>query len=76
MIATHRLSIYHNEILVGNLDCQSHQTEALITTIQKALSVEEGWSSVRWVSDQEKRILESSPAGIKIISSEKIFRAV
>lgn len=76
MIATHRLSIYRNEILVGNLDCQSNQTEALITTIQKALSVEEGWSSVRWVSDQEKRILESNPSGIKIISSEKIFRTV
>lgn len=76
MIATHRLSIYRNEILVGNLDCQGHQTEALITSIQKALSVEDGWSSVRRVSDQEKRILESSPTGIKIISSEKIFRKV
>lgn len=53
MIATHRLSVYLNENLIGNLDCESHQAEALITKIQNALSAEEGWSTVRWVSDQE-----------------------
>ncbi|KGT88073.1 hypothetical protein [Enterobacter cancerogenus] len=74
MIKTHRLSVYLNNNLVGNLDCESHQADALITKIQNALSAEEGWSTVRWVSDQEKRILESSPAGIKLISSEKLFR--
>ena len=28
------------------------------------------------ISDQEKRILESSPAGIKLICSEKLFREI
>lgn len=76
MITTHRLSVYLNDTLLGNLDCQSNQAEALITKLQSILSAEEGWSSVRWVSDQEKRILESSPAGIKLMSSEKLFRKV
>jgi hypothetical protein len=76
MITTHRLSVFLNDALIGNLDCHSNQAEALIAKLQSVLSAEEGWSSVRWVSDQEKRILESSPAGIKLISSEKLFRKV
>lgn len=76
MTTTHRLSIYLNEKLVGNLDCQNHQGEVLIKKLQNLLSADEGWTSVRWVSDEEKRILESSPAGIRLISSEKLFRRI
>ena len=76
MTATHRLSIYFNDHLVGNLDCQSNQADVLIAKLQNVLAADEGWSAVRWISDQEKRILESSPSGIKLISSEKLFRKV
>ncbi|WP_041689743.1 hypothetical protein [Enterobacter sp. 638] len=74
MLKTHRLSVYFNEILIGNLDCESCQAETLIRKLQNVLSAEEGWTSIRFISDQEKRILESGPAGIKLISSEKLFR--
>ena len=76
MTTTHRLSIYKNESLIGHLDCENSHAEALISKLQSVLCAEDGWTSVRWVSDQEKRILESSPAGIKLISSEKLFRKV
>ncbi|WP_324724519.1 hypothetical protein [Lelliottia sp. JS-SCA-14] len=76
MLTTHRLSVYFHDNLIGNLDCENNQAETLIRKLQSVLSAEEGWSSIRFVSDQEKRILESSPAGIKLISSEKIFRKI
>ncbi len=74
MTITHRLNVYLNENLIGNLDCQTPHAAALIAKLQSVLAAEEGWSSVRFVSDQEKRILESTPSGIKLISSEKLFR--
>ncbi|MCP2006290.1 UNVERIFIED_ORG: hypothetical protein J2Y78_004944 [Buttiauxella agrestis ATCC 33320] len=73
---TYRLTFSLQGKLVGNLDCSGIAGEELISKLEQIVHQEMGWSITRWVSDGEKRILESTPKGIRLISSEKIFRQV
>lgn len=71
---TYRLSVYRQHRLVGNLDCHGSDAQELIARLESVLPAESGWTLSRWVSDQEKRLLESTPDGIKVLASEKLFR--
>lgn len=64
---THRLTVHDNNLYVGTFDGQGETGKALLEEVAQFLAKDPKWHLSRWVSDSEKRILESSPAGIKIL---------
>ncbi|BBE78089.1 MULTISPECIES: hypothetical protein [Phytobacter] len=73
MMKKHRLHIFENQTEIGFMEVSDAKGEALLEQVQISLSSGTGLSFTRTVSAGERRILESSPQGIKLLSSETLF---
>ncbi|WP_336369333.1 cytoplasmic protein [Rahnella perminowiae] len=71
----YRLAITKQGQPIGNLDSCGKTGAELAGLIASLLAGMPDWEFTWWESDSEKRILESSPDGIRILSSEKLYRA-
>lgn len=73
MMKKSRLYIIDNKKEIGFIEVSGAKGEAVLEQIHKNLSSCHGLTFTRTVSVGEKRILESTPQGIKLLSSETLF---
>lgn len=73
MMKKYRLYITDNQQEIGFIEVRGAKGQAVLEQVQKNLSSCPELSFIRTFSIGEKRILESTPQGIKLLSSETLF---
>ncbi|MBD9676091.1 cytoplasmic protein [Pseudomonas sp. PDM18] len=69
----YRLTIQRHGQLLGHFDSDLPWARDAVRAIAESLGGQ-GFDLVLQVADSERRLLESSPAGIKVLASEPLFR--
>ncbi|MCY1306563.1 cytoplasmic protein [Achromobacter agilis] len=72
----HRLVIMRNGRLVGHFESTAASTLADSKEIASRLPPADGYQVSLQVAAGERRLLESSPAGIRLLASETLFKSV
>lgn len=71
----YRLTIQHHGRLLGHFESDVPWAREAVRAIAGCLG-ELGYDLELQVAEGERRLLESSPAGIKLLASEPLFRPV
>lgn len=71
----YRLDISHKGKLAGQLELKGEDGWELARILHNAIPAPHEWEFNWLESDTERRILESSPEGMKIIISERIYKS-
>ncbi|QRY77402.1 cytoplasmic protein [Pseudomonas sp. PDNC002] len=71
----YRLIIQHHGQLLGYFDSDVPRAREAVQSIASCLG-ELGYDLELMVADSERRLLESSPSGIKVLASEPLYRPV
>ncbi|MGY6270597.1 cytoplasmic protein [Achromobacter denitrificans] len=72
----YRLVIKRNGRLVGHFETTAASTLDDCIDIASRLPSQDGYRLDIQVADGERRLLESTPAGIRLLASEILFRAL
>ncbi|WP_460126078.1 cytoplasmic protein [Pseudomonas sp. S2_C03] len=70
---THRLIIRQHDKLLGHFDSSTPDARDAIREIASRFPESEGFEVQLFVAQQERRLLESGPEGIRLISIEPVF---
>lgn len=71
----YRLTIQRHGQLLGHFDADLPWARDAVRAIAESLGGQDFDLELQ-VADSERRLLESSPAGIKVLASEPLFRPV
>lgn len=70
---THRLIIHRHERLLGHFDSSVPWSLEAVQDLVARLPETDGYRLELLVSSGERRILESSPSGVRVLSSDPLF---
>lgn len=70
---THRLVIRRHGKLLGHFDSNTPNAASAVREIASRFTEAEGFELEFLVAEQERRLLESGPEGIRLLSSEPVF---
>jgi len=70
---TYRLVIRQHGKLLGHFDSNTPSASNSIREIASRFTQAEGFELELLVAEQERRLLESGPDGIRLVSSEPVF---
>ncbi|CAB3872072.1 cytoplasmic protein [Achromobacter denitrificans] len=72
----HRLVIMRHGRLIGHFESTLASTQDDCREIASRLPSEDGYQVSLQIADGERRLLESTPAGIRVLASETLFKSV
>ena len=72
----YRLVVRHNGRLGGHFDTSGKDALEDACVARAVFGVTGGYQCELWVSDSERRVLESGPDGMKVLMHEPCFRPV
>lgn len=72
----YRLVIYNQEKLFGHFESDLPWSLTAINKVAENLKPDDGYRLELFLAEDEKRFIESSPDGIKVISREPLFKPV
>jgi len=75
-MSTHRLVIHRHGKLMGYFESATPDAEQAVREVASALSMSEGFSMDMQVATGERRLLESTPDGIRLLSRQPIFQSL
>ncbi|MNI54214.1 hypothetical protein D3C73_1091010 [compost metagenome] len=73
---THRLVIRQHGKLLGHFDSNTPSAAQAMREVASRFPESEGFELELFVAQHERRVLESGPEGIRLISSEPVFVGV
>ena len=73
-MATHRLVIWRHERLLGHFDSTTPWSEEAVKDIAGHLHASDGYRVQCLVAHSERRLVESGPAGIRVLGIEPDFQ--
>lgn len=69
----YRLQIWQNDRLWGRFESEGPQAKLAIQEMCHRLPAGEGFEYKLFIAHDEKRIIESSPAGIRLLAAEVLY---
>lgn len=73
---TYRLIIRRHDRLLGHFESSSPWSREAVEDISARLGTDDGYQLELLIADGERRLLESSPEGIRVLSIEYLFKTV
>lgn len=73
---SYRLTIYHHDQLLGHFESDLPWSLTAVSKVAGNLNPVDGYRLELFQADEEKRLLESGPDGIKVLAREPIFKAI
>lgn len=71
---TYRLVIYRHDRLLGHFESHTPWSREAARDIAARLSADDGYRLELLVADGERRLLESTPQGLRVLSREPEFK--
>jgi len=73
-VKTYRLVIYRHDRLLGHFESDTPWSREAARDIAARLSADDGYRLELLVADGERRLLESTPQGLRVLSREPEFK--
>ena len=73
---TYRLIIWRHGRLLGHFESSTPWSREAVEDVAARLGADDGYRLELLISDGERRLLESSPDGIRVLSIEYQFKTV
>ena len=75
-MSTYRLMIYRHGKLLGHFESDTPDAEQAVRDIASRFSAGEGFHLDTLIASGERRLLESTPDGVRLLSREPCFQVV
>lgn len=72
-MTTYRLDIFRFGRLIGQLQSEAPWAKEAIGDVAQRLPEKDGYSTKLFIAHDERRILETGPSGLRVISREPLF---
>ncbi|MDD3652388.1 cytoplasmic protein [Immundisolibacter sp.] len=69
----YRLVIYRHDRLLGHFDSEMPWAETAVGDLLRLLPAQQGYRAELFVARSERRLLESGPQGLRLLSREPAF---
>jgi len=76
MSLTYRLTIWRHDQLFGHFDTDASSARSAIADLLQRLPAAEGFRVEAFISRNERRLLESSANGMRVLATEKQFEPI
>lgn len=73
---TYRLSVHKNDTLLGHFESSTPWAKSALQDIAGRLSADDGYRLECFVAEDERRIVEAGPGGVKVLCSEHVFKTM
>lgn len=71
---TYRLVIRNRERLLGHFESSTPWSEESVKEIASRLTEQDGYRLELLIAYDERRLVESTPQGVRVLSSEPLFK--
>ena len=72
-MTAYRLVIYRHNRLLGQFDSETPWAEDAVRDLLGCLPKQDGYHTELFVAHDERRLLESSPEGLRVVARDPIF---
>ena len=69
----YRLNVWHHEKMLGHFESSTPRAKEAVEEVARRFPSDEGYRTEFLVARDDRRIVESTPTGVRLISSEPIF---
>ncbi|THF65573.1 cytoplasmic protein [Pseudothauera nasutitermitis] len=75
-MTSHRLIIWRHDRLLGHFDSHTPWSREAVEDIAARLGEGDGYRLERQAAEGERRLLESTPGGIRVLGIEPLFATI